>query len=433
MAPARIFGVPGHDQRDFEFAKQISVCRSGASSLPSPAMASEPIGRRGRNRRRHRGQFAVSRRPDDRAGDAPKSSAAPRRPAGARARPSTACATGACRASAIGARRSRSSIARAAAPVPVPRDQLAGRAARGRQLRHARQSARPPSDLEQGRLPEMRRRRRGARPTRSTPSSISSWYFIRFASQPADKPFDRAEAEAVAAGRPIYRRRRACDPAPALRPLLDPGAAADRQDRRWPSRSRACSRKAWSRTRPTAPATAAGSARTRSQATATTGCTSKAAQPVSARPRREDVQVEENTVDPEPILDAIRRRRGALVHAVRQPARARPRMVRRRDRGRGALRPARLAAGDERPAGDGRRRRAANASCTAPSPRSAKRSRGCSSTRRSPQLYELTSAIEKAKPSATRDEAIRTLGPAGRAGGAAPGRGSLGRAAASRA
>jgi leucyl-tRNA synthetase len=37
--------------------------------------------------------------------------------------------------------------------------------------------------------------RRGARPTRSTRSSIR-WYFIRFASQPDDAPFDRAEAEA---------------------------------------------------------------------------------------------------------------------------------------------------------------------------------------------------------------------------------------------
>ncbi len=34
-----------------------------------------------------------------------------------------------------------------------------------------------------------------AKPTRSTPSSNSSWYFIRFASQPGDRPFDRAEAE----------------------------------------------------------------------------------------------------------------------------------------------------------------------------------------------------------------------------------------------
>ena len=34
-----------------------------------------------------------------------------------------------------------------------------------------------------------------ARPTRSTRSSISAWYFIRFASQPGDEPFDKAVAE----------------------------------------------------------------------------------------------------------------------------------------------------------------------------------------------------------------------------------------------
>ena len=61
----------------------------------------------------------------------------------------------------------------------------AGRAARGRRLRHARQPARAPPDLEACRLPVLRRRRRGARPTRSTRSSIPAWYFIRFASQPA--------------------------------------------------------------------------------------------------------------------------------------------------------------------------------------------------------------------------------------------------------
>ena len=36
---------------------------------------------------------------------------------------------------------------------------------------------------------------------------------------------------ALAAGRPVYRRRRACDPAPALLPLLDPRAAALRPSR----------------------------------------------------------------------------------------------------------------------------------------------------------------------------------------------------------
>ncbi len=48
----------------------------------------------------------------------------------------------------------------------------AGAAARRRDLRRARQSARPPSDLEARRLPAMRRARRGARPTRWTRSSI---------------------------------------------------------------------------------------------------------------------------------------------------------------------------------------------------------------------------------------------------------------------
>ena len=48
----------------------------------------------------------------------------------------------------------------------------AGEAAGRRHLRPARQSARPPSDLEACRLPAMRHGRRGARPTRWTPSSI---------------------------------------------------------------------------------------------------------------------------------------------------------------------------------------------------------------------------------------------------------------------
>ena len=44
------------------------------------------------------------------------------------------------------------------------------------------------------------------------------------------------------------------------------------------------------------------------------------------------------------------------------------------------------------------------------------------------KIYELTNAVEKAKPSATRAEAIRTLGAAGRADGPASGRGSVGKA-----
>ena len=49
---------------------------------------------------------------------------------------------------------------------------LAGPVARGRDVRRAGQSARPPSDLEARRLSALRPRRRGARPTRWTRSSI---------------------------------------------------------------------------------------------------------------------------------------------------------------------------------------------------------------------------------------------------------------------
>ena len=50
--------------------------------------------------------------------------------------------------------------------------------------------------------------------------------------QPARRPAVRqGSGRALAAGRSIYRRRRACDPAPALRPLLDAGAQAAGDDR----------------------------------------------------------------------------------------------------------------------------------------------------------------------------------------------------------
>jgi hypothetical protein len=73
--------------------------------------------------------------------------------------------------------------------------------------------------------------RRGARPTRSTPSSIPRG--ISCAS-PASRRTGRstpAEVAQVAAGGAVYRRDRARDPAPALCPLLDPRAGPHRQDR----------------------------------------------------------------------------------------------------------------------------------------------------------------------------------------------------------
>ncbi len=117
-----------------------------------------------------------------------------------------------------------------------------------------------------------------------------------------------------------------------------------------------------------------------------------------------------NVVDPDEIVDRLRRRRGALVHAVGQPARARPAVVRGRAsraaggsssgcggcsasttpphrRGQGA-RP-------QDPPGDRRGR-----------PKTSRRSRFNKAVAR---IYELTSAAEKAAPSAEPLAAIRTL------------------------
>ena len=56
----------------------------------------------------------------------------------------------------------------------------------------------------------------------------SSWYYARFTAPRAETPTDRAGGRLLDERRPVYRRGRARDPAPALQPLLRPRHAPHR-------------------------------------------------------------------------------------------------------------------------------------------------------------------------------------------------------------
>ena len=104
----------------------------------------------------------------------------------------------------------------------------------------------------------------------------SSWYFIRYADpQNDDRAVRPGDRRLLAAGRPVHRRDRARDPAPALRALLHEGDERPRPGR-LPRAVRA--------------AVHAGDA---------------------APPRREDVQVEGERDRPRRVRRALRRGRGA--------------------------------------------------------------------------------------------------------------------------
>ena len=166
-----IFGCPGHDERDHEFATKyglpiIPVVMPEGADPKSFSVAAEPFVEDGVI---INSDFlnGLSVEAGQGAGDRPPRGAGRRH--GHDAIPPARLA----------------GIAPALLGRPDPGDPLrevrrragagkgpAGRAARGCRFRQAGQPARPPSDLEARRLPAVRRRRPSARPTRSTPSSI---------------------------------------------------------------------------------------------------------------------------------------------------------------------------------------------------------------------------------------------------------------------
>ena len=224
-----IFGVPGHDQRDFEFAKQYHLpIQAGRRAECRRSRAAD---RRGsRKRPRDHGQFRLPRRHADRRGD--RRGHPPRR--------NRRLGQGHHRVAAARLGRIAPALLGDADPDhPLPdlrrgagaARPAAGGAARGRR-RSSCPATRSTATTPGGRCHARRAAARRLRETDTLDTFVEFQLVLHPLRQPAQGPAVRPRrGRGLAAGRAIYRRRRACDPAPALRALLDPGAAAHRPHR----------------------------------------------------------------------------------------------------------------------------------------------------------------------------------------------------------
>ena len=188
-----VFGVPAHDQRDLDFARKYDlpvrrVVSDGDETDPSFTR------RRGLYRPRHAGEFALPRRHGRRGCQAHRHPPRRGRRLGQGHRPCSGCATGASARQRYWGTPIPIIHCDACGAVPVPRDQLPV------VLPEDVSFDIPGNPLD--RHPTWKHVAcpscggAARRETDTLDTFVdSSWYFIRFASQPDDKPFDRAVAE----------------------------------------------------------------------------------------------------------------------------------------------------------------------------------------------------------------------------------------------
>ena len=230
-----IFGCPAHDQRDLDFVNKYGLGNTPVVCPPGQEPSSFVITDTAYDGEGTDDQFPFPRRDDDHRGEGGGGKAAgigkprqcARRPAPGQLPPAR---LGHFAAALLGLPDPDHPLPRLRRRSGADRG-LAGDLAGGRELRPARQSAGPAPDLEARRLPAMRR----AGDARNRHHGHLRQLVLVF--RPLHRSVDRNRADrpphrrCLAAGRPVYRRHRARDPAPALFALLHPGDACDRPSR----------------------------------------------------------------------------------------------------------------------------------------------------------------------------------------------------------
>ena len=237
-----IMAVPAHDERDHAFAQRYGLPIRQVVAPASGEVDGAATARTSRTPRTRCSSTRASSRacaPGGEAGDrrvARRARARRRRPIGYRLRDWLLS-----RQRYWGAR-SRSSTASACGLVPVPDDQLPVLLPEVEDyLPKGRSPLAAAEDWVNVDCPRCGGPARRETDTMDT-FVDSSWYFIRYA-DPNERPgaVRPRDRRLLAAGQPVHRRRRARDPAPAVRALLHEGDARHGPASASASRSRACS------------------------------------------------------------------------------------------------------------------------------------------------------------------------------------------------